>query len=63
MVLSTSPEKYLEVMRRALNLKLGDEEVARYRVETSDLLRTASLLDTLLRADELRTKAKEPQSP
>lgn len=50
-VLATSPEKYLEVMGRALGLKLPAEEVARFHVETADVPRTASQLDTLLRAE------------
>ncbi len=53
-VLAVSPQKYVEVMGRALGLKLGAEEAARYRVETSDVLRAASQLDTILRAEEQR---------
>jgi hypothetical protein len=53
-VLSVSPEKYVMVMGRALGLKLNADEAARYRVETSDVLRAASQLDTILRAEEQR---------
>lgn len=55
-VLADSPENYVKVMGRALGLKLAPDEAARFRVETADVLRTASQLSTLLRAEAQRAK-------
>lgn len=51
-----APPRFVAVMTRALGVKLAPEERARWRVETDDFLRSATLLKSAVLAEVLRER-------